>query len=97
MDGSNLVIIDTDVSRVVELLRESRIAATHATRPGWIREHARALDRQEFDADLAVFSPRLVKKALNAFLREVQPNCRDRRLRAGLCCLQSLRAAPVSL
>lgn len=67
IDGNNLVVIDTNVARAVDTLRESGALKTYDAREQWIREQARRLDLREYGCDLPANSPRLVQQALYVF------------------------------
>ena len=67
VDGSALVVVDTNVARAVTTLCGPGYARTYAAQAGWLREKARAIDLGEFRADVPRFSPRLVQQSLYAF------------------------------
>jgi hypothetical protein len=67
IDGNDLVVVDTNVARAVDALREPGAAKTYDARERWVREQAAQLDLSEFRADLPNYSPRLVQQALYAF------------------------------
>ena len=67
IDGNDLVVVDTNVARAVDALREPGAAKTYDARERWVREQAAQLDLREFRPDLPICSPRLVQQALYAF------------------------------
>ena len=60
-------MVDTNVARAVDALREPGAAKTYDARERWVREQAAQLDLREFRPDLPSCSPRLVQEALYAF------------------------------
>lgn len=86
IDGNDLVVVDTNVARAVDALREPGAAKTYDARERWVREHAAQLDLREFRPDLPRYSPRLVQQALYAFCSK------SNRVARGDTC--SERAAP---
>jgi hypothetical protein len=67
IDGNDLVVVDTNVARAVDALREPGAKKTYDARERWIREQAAQLDLREFRSNLPSYSPRLVQQALYAF------------------------------
>lgn len=67
IDGNELVVVDTNVARAVDVLRKPGAAKTYDARERWVREQAAQLDLSEFRPDLPRYSPRLVQEALYAF------------------------------
>jgi hypothetical protein len=67
IDGNELVVVDTNVARAVDALREPSAPRTYDARERWVREQAALLDLREFRPDLPSYSPRLVQQALYAF------------------------------
>jgi hypothetical protein len=67
IDGNDLVVVDTNVARAVDVLREPGAPRTYDARERWVREQAARLDLREFRPDLPRYSPRLVQQALYAF------------------------------
>jgi hypothetical protein len=67
IDGNDLVVIDTNVARAVDALREPGAARTYDARERWLRARAAELDLRAFRQDLPSYSPRLVQQALYAF------------------------------
>ena len=67
IDGNNLVVVDTNVARAVDALREAGARKTYEAREQWVRQQAATLDLREFSSDLPRYSPRLVQQALYAF------------------------------
>jgi hypothetical protein len=86
IDGNDLVVVDTNVGRAVDALRERGAAKTYDAREQWVREQAAQLDLREFRPDLPSYSPRLVQQALYAFCSK------SNRVARGDAC--SRRAAP---
>ena len=67
IDGNDLVVVDTNVARAVDALREPGASKTYDARATWVREQAAQLDLREFRTDLPAYSPRLVQEALYMF------------------------------
>ena len=67
VDGNDLVVVDTNVARAVDLLRSVGAPKTYHAREQWVREQARLLDLREFRAEFPKYSPRIVQEALYAF------------------------------
>lgn len=67
IDGNELVVVDTNVARAVDALREPGAHRTYDAREQWVREQAAQLDLREFRPDLPSYSPRLVQEALYTF------------------------------
>lgn len=67
VDGNALVVIDTNVARVVDVLRGSRAPATYAARSDWITAQARRLDLRVLAPALPEFSPRVVQQAIYSY------------------------------
>jgi len=86
IDGNDLVVVDTNVARAVDALREPGAPRTYDARERWVREQAALLDLREFRPDLPSYSPRLVQQALYAFCSKSNRTAR------GDACAQ--RAAP---
>lgn len=66
-DGNCLVVVDTNVARAVDRLRNPGAKATYDARADWVRQQARSIDLRDFDPSLPSYSPRLVQQALYAF------------------------------
>jgi hypothetical protein len=67
IDGNDLVVVDTNVARAVDALREAGAPKTYDARANWVRKQAGQLDLRDFQADLPAYSPRLVQEALYTF------------------------------
>ena len=67
VDGNELVVVDTNVARAVDALREPGASRTYDARERWVRDEAARLDLREFRADWPSYSPRLVQQALYAY------------------------------
>ena len=67
VDGNELVVIDTNVARAVDVLRAPGAAKTYDARERWVREQAAKLDLRALRPNLPAYSPRLVQEALYAF------------------------------
>lgn len=67
IDGNELVVIDTNVARAVDSLREPGAPKTYAAREAWVRQQAALIDLRAFSPALPRYSPRLVQEALYAF------------------------------
>jgi hypothetical protein len=67
IDGNDLVVVDTNVARAVDVLREPGAARTYDARERWVRDQAKQMDLRQVRPDLPSYSPRLVQEALYAF------------------------------
>lgn len=67
IDGNDLVVVDTNVARAVDALREPGAPRTYDAREQWVREQAAQLDLREFRSSLPSYSPRLVQQAIYTF------------------------------
>ncbi|AKJ06960.1 Hypothetical protein AA314_08586 [Archangium gephyra] len=67
VDGNELVVIDTNVARAVDVLRKPGAPRTYDARERWLREQAARLDLRQFHPEVPSYSPRLVQQALYAF------------------------------
>jgi hypothetical protein len=67
IDGNDLVVVDTNVARAVDALREPGAARTYDARERWVRGQAAQMDLRRVRTDLPSYSPRLVQEALYAF------------------------------
>jgi hypothetical protein len=67
VDGSDLVVVDTNVARAVDALREPGAPKTYDARERWVREQASLLNLRDFRAGVPSYSPRLVQQALYTF------------------------------
>ncbi|MBL8860741.1 MAG: hypothetical protein JNK02_01920 [Planctomycetes bacterium] len=92
VDGNALVVIDTNVARVVDVLRASRAAGTYAARAEWVREQAERVDLRRYAVELPSYSPRIVQQALYTFASRS-----NRTARADPCSLGRTCAACVQI
>jgi len=67
VDGSRLVVIDTNVRRVIERLRPAGAPRTYRGMAMWLVAIADRIDLREYRKDLPAKSPRLVQQALYSF------------------------------
>jgi hypothetical protein len=67
IDGNQLVVVDTNVARAIDALRQTGSPRTYDAREQWLREQAMRIDLRGFGPDLPHYSPRLVQQALYAF------------------------------
>jgi hypothetical protein len=67
IDGNDLVVVDTNVARAVDVLRTPGAPKTYDAREQWLREQAALIDLRGFGPDLPKYSPRFVQEALYAF------------------------------
>jgi hypothetical protein len=82
VDGNELVVVDTNVARAVDALREAGAPRTYDSRAQWVRERAVQLDLRTFSPELPSYSPRLVQQSLYAFCS------RSNRIARGDVCAQ---------
>jgi hypothetical protein len=67
VDGSELVVVDTNVARAVDALRAPGAPRTYDARERWVREQASLINLRDFRSDVPSYSPRLVQQSLYAF------------------------------
>ena len=67
VDGSALVVVDTNVAHAINALRGPSPARTYAAQTKWLRGKAKAIVLRQFRADVPSFSPRLVQQSIYAF------------------------------
>lgn len=67
VSGSSLVIVDANVSRVVDSLAPTGSVRTYAARETWVRVIASVVRLDRLDNRLPRFSPRFVQQALYSF------------------------------
>ncbi|MBF0154953.1 MAG: hypothetical protein HQL64_14520 [Magnetococcales bacterium] len=67
IDGNELVVIDTNVARAIDLLRPTSAPKSYSSRENWLCFQAARLDLSDFHPGLPNYSPRLVQQALYAF------------------------------
>jgi hypothetical protein len=67
VDGNQLVVVDTNVSRAVDALSSAGRLKTYDARTAWIRDQAAFIDLHEMNPDVPSYSPRLVQQALYTF------------------------------
>jgi hypothetical protein len=67
VDGNELVVVDTNVARAVDVLRAPSAPRTYDARERWVRKQAARLDLRRFHPEVPSYSPRLVQQALYAF------------------------------
>ncbi len=90
VDGNDLVVVDTNLARAADALREPGSPKTYDARERWVRDQAAALDLRSFRDDLPRHSPRLVQQALYAYASRSNRTasndaCSTRRTRCGSC------------
>ncbi len=79
LDGNSLVVVDTNVARVIAALRP-RGKDTYAARATWLRKQAALIDLSMIRSDWPAYSPRLMQQALYWY------RSRSNREAAGLGC-----------
>lgn len=68
VDGSDLVVVDTNVAQVVDLLRKGLGAQTYEARSNWVRKQARRIDLHKYSSSyLPQYSPRIIQQAIYHF------------------------------
>lgn len=67
LDGHALVVIDTNVQRLVDALRGAGTSRTYTAREAWIRSIAADIDLTQFSSAVPKYSPRLVQQAMYWF------------------------------
>src|SRR5262249_666371 len=63
IDAAGLVIVDTNVAKVVDSLRRGLGERTYNARAAWVQAVASDFDLRVFDQALPRYSPRLVQQA----------------------------------
>jgi len=101
IDGNDLVVVDTNVARAVDALREPGAPRTYDARAQWVREQAMRLDLREFRRAVPSYSPRLVQQALYAFCSKSnraaqRDSCAERTSPCGACAPAICPFAPPS-
>ena len=67
IDGSRIVVVDTNVGRVIDYLRRGRGPRTYERMATWLIAVADEIDLRRFRRDLPARSPRLVQQAFYVF------------------------------
>lgn len=67
IDGNDIVVVDTNVARAVDVLNRSSQGKSYESRVFWIRKVASSIDLSAFRSELPKYSPRVVQQALYAF------------------------------
>jgi hypothetical protein len=86
IDGNELIVVDTNVARAVDILRKPSASKSYDVRESWLREQSASQDLRTFRPDLPSYSPRLVQQALYAFCSK------SNRIAAGDAC--AIRSTP---
>jgi hypothetical protein len=77
LDGHELVVVDTNVARAVDLLQgDQGSARTYDARQAWIREQAARIDLSLYHREVPRYSPRLVQQALYSYASRSNRNMR---------------------
>jgi len=77
LDGHELVVVDTNVARAVDLLQgDQGVARTYDARQAWIREQAARIDLRLYHREVPRYSPRLVQQALYSYASNSNRNMR---------------------
>jgi hypothetical protein len=97
VDGSQLVVVDTNVAKVVDAIVRGRRPRTYQECENWIRSQASRIDLRAFRRDLPRYSPRLVQQAFYAFRSRSNRVANGTRCRAEEPCADCApRACPFS-
>lgn len=67
LDGHELVVIDSNVQRLVDALRGTASVRTYGAREAWIRSISARIDLTQFASSMPSYSPRIVQQALYWF------------------------------
>lgn len=67
VEGSSLVVLDTNVNRALDYLRGEGATQTYEARAGWLREQASTINLKDFHPGVPSTSARLVQQALYYF------------------------------
>jgi hypothetical protein len=89
VDGNDLVVVDTNVARAVDALREPTAPRTYQARADWLRARAAELDLKEFSPTLPRTSARFVQEALYKYC-----SSSNRRAAGDPCAKRADRCAP---
>jgi hypothetical protein len=64
IDGAHLVVVDTNVARVVDALRGRGARTAYDARAAFVQRVAARIDLRAFDPDVPAHAPRVVQQAL---------------------------------
>lgn len=81
VDGSELIVIDTNVAQLIDQLQKKCGASTYEARARWLRIQAKKIDLSKYHPTLPAYSPRLVQQALYHFGSKS-----NRVARGDICC-----------
>jgi hypothetical protein len=90
IDGNELVVVDTNVTRAIRGLTGNRVAENYDARARWVRRRAADIDLRTIRTDLPRYSPRLVQQALYHYLSRSNrisqsDSCRQRAVHCASC------------
>ncbi|MFN0244265.1 MAG: hypothetical protein ACKVWV_15365 [Planctomycetota bacterium] len=93
VDGNSLVVIDTNVARVVDVFRASKSPRTYESRAEWVRRQSERVDLRRFGVDLQAHSPRLVQQAIYVFASRSNRTAREDQCSRGTYCVECVPVA----
>jgi hypothetical protein len=67
LDGSDLVVIDTNVAQTIALLHGPGAPSTYEARARWLRDRAAPIDLRLFHPDMPPCAPRIVQQSIYLF------------------------------
>ncbi len=67
VDGSALIVVDTNVARAVDILRGAGASKSYHSREQWVRNQAARINLRAYHPELPSYSPRFVQEALYMF------------------------------
>ncbi len=88
VNGNQLLVIDTNVARAVDVLRRGSGARTYSAREAWLRHHSQNIDLREFRKDVPSCSPRIIQQAIYKFCSKS-----NRAANGDMCSASSLQCA----
>jgi hypothetical protein len=68
IDGNDLVVIDTNVSKGIRILTNSMLPETYEAQGKWIRSNAKVINMSIYGYKLPEYSPRLLQQSLYWFI-----------------------------
>lgn len=88
IDGNDLVVVDTNVARAMDSLREPNAPRTYRARADWLRARASELDLTKFSPELPRTSARFVQEALYKY-----GSSSNRRAAGDACAARTVRCS----
>jgi hypothetical protein len=67
VDGSELVVVDTNVARVTDAISNGRAGGSYLLRARWIIRRSKTIDLRRWRSELPAYAPRIVQQAMYFF------------------------------